>query len=415
MRQLKSASFEFYEPDQIEQATVVEQLVSLTRSAEVKAGGEAWTCAWAPDNSYFAWSSGHHILHLIPWDCEKGKRHSPSDNEGLKNRRFHIIDCGENIWSVAFGSGVSHRETSCSFYRHCHFDENLIVATGLANGRINLWNCFTGALIIDLLDHRDAVRCLDFTKDGTLQLLSASHDGSLKLWDLPNEGNLYTTFKSPTCKSVCGCCFSPNAHFIAAVGSCKMVYLWTNAKMNSQPHKLDGHHNEVVSCDFSPDSALLITAAFDTKVIVWDTYTLQKIWAFGHMHPSPRLIFAGGANDHYVRSVTFCKNGLIVASVCDDGYVRFWNIADLGDPVAIARVDEPLSCQFSPNGSVLAVGLRSGDVMFLSASQTAPSLLQLSRQVIRKQTSSGHVTSLPIPKMLIGYVNYCDLLQQRLT
>lgn len=83
-----------------------------------------------------------------------------------------------------------------------------------------------GALIIDLLDHRDAVRCLDFTRDGTLQLLSASHDGSLKLWDLPNEGNLYNTFKSPASKSFCGCCFSPNGHFIAAVGSCKMVCIY---------------------------------------------------------------------------------------------------------------------------------------------------------------------------------------------
>ncbi|CAG5115245.1 unnamed protein product, partial [Candidula unifasciata] len=395
------------------QATVVEQLISITRNAGIKAGGEAWTCAWAPDNSYFAWSSGHHILHLIPFDCKKGKQHSKGDSEGLKNRKFHVIDCGENIWSVAFGSGFSHRESSCNVYRHCHFDEDLIVATGLANGRIKLWNCFTGSLIIDLLDHRDTVRCLDFTRDGTLQLLSASLDGSLKWWDLPNEGNLYSTFKSLTSK-LCGCRFAPNGNFIAAVGSNKTVYLWTNAKLNTHPYKLEGHCNDVVGCDFSPDSALLITAAFDTKVIVWDTYTLQKIWTFGHMHPSPRLIFAGGANDHYVRGVTFCRNGSTIASVCDDGYVRFWNTEDLGDPVVIKHVPEPLSCQFSPNGSVLAVGLRCGDVIFLSASQTAPSLLQLSRQVIRKQTNPENITSLQIPKVLIDYLSYYDFPQRSL-
>lgn len=34
--------------------------------------------------------------------------------------------------------------------------------------------------------------------------------------------------------------------------------------------KLEGHHNDVVSCEFSPDGALLATASYDTRVIVWD-------------------------------------------------------------------------------------------------------------------------------------------------
>lgn len=34
--------------------------------------------------------------------------------------------------------------------------------------------------------------------------------------------------------------------------------------------KLEGHHNDVVSCEFSPDGALLATASYDTRVILWD-------------------------------------------------------------------------------------------------------------------------------------------------
>lgn len=37
--------------------------------------------------------------------------------------------------------------------------------------------------------------------------------------------------------------------------------------------KLEGHHHDVVSCEFSPDGALLVTASYDTRVIVWDPYT----------------------------------------------------------------------------------------------------------------------------------------------
>lgn len=36
--------------------------------------------------------------------------------------------------------------------------------------------------------------------------------------------------------------------------------------------KLEGHHNDVVSCEFSPDGALLATASYDTRVIVWDPH-----------------------------------------------------------------------------------------------------------------------------------------------
>jgi len=32
------------------------------------------------------------------------------------------------------------------------------------------------------------------------------------------------------------------------------------------------------------------------------------------------MIFAGGANGSYVRSVSFCHDGRHVATACDDGY-----------------------------------------------------------------------------------------------
>jgi len=40
-----------------------------------------------------------------------------------------------------------------------------------------------------------------------------------------------------------------------------------------------------------------------------------------HCTPPLSLIFAGGANGSYVRSVSFCHDGRHVATACDDGYV----------------------------------------------------------------------------------------------
>lgn len=47
------------------------------------------------------------------------------------------------------------------------------------------------------------------------------------------------------------------------------VLLW-NMDKYTLIQKLEGHHNDVVSCEFSPDGALLATASYDTRVIVWD-------------------------------------------------------------------------------------------------------------------------------------------------
>lgn len=41
--------------------------------------------------------------------------------------------------------------------------------------------------------------------------------------------------------------------------------------------KLEGHQSSVVSCDFSPDSALLVTASYDACVIMWDPYTGEQL------------------------------------------------------------------------------------------------------------------------------------------
>lgn len=46
--------------------------------------------------------------------------------------------------------------------------------------------------------------------------------------------------------------------------------------------KLEGHHNDVVSCEFSPDGALLATASYDTRVIVWDHHKATILLELGY-------------------------------------------------------------------------------------------------------------------------------------
>ena len=56
--------------------------------------------------------------------------------------------------------------------------------------------------------------------------------------------------------------------------------------------KFVGHLSNIVGCKFSPDSALLITASWDTKVNIWDSISGELKRSLLHVVPPPQLVFS---------------------------------------------------------------------------------------------------------------------------
>lgn len=54
--------------------------------------------------------------------------------------------------------------------------------------RVNALALFAGKLLLNLMDHTDVVRDLTFAPDGSLMLVSASRDKTLRVWDLKDDG-----------------------------------------------------------------------------------------------------------------------------------------------------------------------------------------------------------------------------------
>ena len=67
-------------------------------------------------------------------------------------------------------------------------------------------------------------------------------------------------------------------------------------------------------------SALLATASFDTRVILWSTITGELLKEFHHKTPLLSRIYAGGDNGSFVRSVVFSKYNHYLITTCDDKY-----------------------------------------------------------------------------------------------
>lgn len=413
MREEVASSFRLANPDEISQAPQCDYLRSEYAELRSRSNGNR-SVAWSPNGSYFAWSCGRGYVYLYKWDSNQNRilRSSADSKATLSKQR--IFDCGESVWSLAFSTlpelDSSKQEVSSTHLRprHINFKKYLTLAIGVNSGRIQLWNCHNGNLLCLLDDHTKLVRCLNFAPDGSQILVSGSNDGTLKLWDLDDDGNMTHTLHTPL-KNIVYCCkFSPGARYLAACGEKRLVMIWKMKKPYEIFHRLAGHQNDVVSCDFSPDGVLLATASYDTRVIIWDIHEGRALRELGHLFPSPRPIFAGGCNSYYVRSVTFSRLGTYLGTVADDGYVRMWNLLSTSeDPESIAVVTNGLCCGFSPTGQVLAVGTRSGCVYFYTSQQRVPSLQHKCRQVIRSKLPNKNNTDfLKIPHRLKEYLCY---------
>lgn len=374
--------------------------------------GSCGSCAWSSDGRYFAWSCGHRIVKVIRHNgvSDSSDIEDPSSvilsNGEAQRLQPLTIDAGDLVWSVAFGCRSTCKKTNNGRYRFHVFDD-VTLAIGLRNGRIRTWDIKTGQLKLELSDHNTIVSDLRFAPDGSLRLISGSHDGTIKVWDIDDDGNMTKTIRTIYHK-VFGCCWSPDAKYMVAVGDHKSVHMW-DMRTYTLVRRMEGHLHYVSKCEYSPDGTLIATASYDTRVIVWDAQAGIPLMELFHMRPPPSLIFAGGANGAYVRGVSFSHDSQYIASVCDNGFLRVWNINDHDLPEEEEPVHDARFCLFSPDGTEIAAGTSKGHALIWKRSLQVSSLQQLCRSLIRRHLDAAKIESAKskiLPNRLVEYLQY---------
>ncbi|CAF0791015.1 unnamed protein product [Didymodactylos carnosus] len=339
------------------------------------------------------------------------------------------FSCTATCWSLAFGKRhheteakdvpiqkkllmLSRRRSSLSAVnRRFDFTKDLFLAAGLADGKINIWDINTGELMLVLKDHQSTVRCLSFTST-SMQLASCSSDSTVKLWDLLDDGNMYKTLNEWS-DVVYSVKWSPDETLLCITGPVGHLALHNTVQW-STPMKLVGHIHNVVDCSFSSDSALLATASFDTRVIVWSTSTGEILKECYHKTPMPSLIYAGGDNGAYVRCVQFSKNNDYLVTVCDDNKVRWFPLSKKnGFPIYEKDQSNVLSIACTKDGRTLAIGTRNGEVHLWSTLYSLPPKLKNLCRIKLNSVASlkrNQLSDLPLSHQLYLYLLYKDLL-----
>ncbi|GAB1290082.1 WD repeat and SOCS box-containing protein 2 [Apodemus speciosus] len=346
-----------------------------------KSSCETWSVAFSPDGSWFAWSQGHCVVKLVPWPLEeqfipKGleakSRSSKSDPKGRGSLKERTLDCGQIVWGLAFSPWPSPPSRKLWARHHPQAPDVscLILATGLNDGQIKIWEVQTGLLLLNLSGHQDVVRDLSFTPSGSLILVSASRDKTLRIWDLNKHGKQIQVLSGHVQWVYC-CSISPDCSMLCSAAGEKSVFLWTS---------------------------------YDTSVIMWDPYTGERLRSLQHTQLDP-AVDDSDVHMSSLRSVCFSPEGLHLATVADDRLLRIWAL-ELKAPVAFAPMTNGLCCTFFPHGGVIATGTRDGHVQFWTAPRVLSSLKHLCRKALRSFLTTYQVLALPIPKKMKEFLTY---------
>ncbi|KAJ3170447.1 WD repeat-containing protein 24 [Geranomyces variabilis] len=174
------------------------------------------------------------------------------------------------------------------------------VATAASNGAVIIWDLNrpnVHKLERILTEHTRAVNRISFHPTEPVLLLSASQDGSMRLWDLRAKSIARNAFEGRA-ESVRDVQFSPtNPYEFVAGFENGNIQKWDIRFPNQHERKWNGHNGLALTIDWHPDGRLVASGGRDRLVKVWDMksesrlplYTIQTIapvarvsWRPGH-------------------------------------------------------------------------------------------------------------------------------------
>lgn len=354
---------------------------ALKHTLEGHSGGVV-SVAFSPNGQLIASGSCDETIKI--WDSNIGTLRYTIDGQSGKS----YLELSKTATEIPAESRSGlHSINSVAFSRN-----GKLLASGVTDGSVKLWDPATGALERILQDsmsrtesYLHCIHVITFSPDGRL-LAAGSRDETIKLWD-PVTGVLKQTVKlgaqgvpsgiafSPDGRLLASChvgssntlwdpvtgelestlglcehsvCFSPDGQLLASGGD-NSIELW-DPNTCALKYTLERHSGWVVSVTFSPDGRLLASGAYDNTIKLWDLVT-----------DSRKSII--DAYTSAVDSVAFSPDGQLLASCrFRDGTIQLWESATglLQDTLESSECCTPVI--FSPDSKLLASGSFEGTV-----------------------------------------------------
>jgi WD40 repeat protein len=249
-------------------------------------------------------------------------------------------------------------------------DGKLLVTSDL-HQTVRVWDATTGRMIRDIQVLQTRLCALALSPDGN-ELATSESTGQLRLWDVMSGRELRRWHGVPSEVSA-RLTFSPNGRFLAAIvrppdkiphESSTFINLWEIGARSERRRRLSGDWFRLLDLKFSPDGTTLAAASLDVNPRNEPARGSIRLIDLATSQERKRLAVVGLEN----QLVAFSPDMKLVAVLAGDR--RTIGLYDLatgqerrlplrGEPTL--QPGPPGDClAFSPDGSVLAVGVRQG-------------------------------------------------------
>ncbi|KAJ7215608.1 WD40-repeat-containing domain protein [Mycena pura] len=286
-------------------------------------GHEAWvmSVAFSPDGAKIVSGSGDGTVKI--WDATSGDELST------------FVGHSGPIYCVVFSPDGSR------------------VASGSDDHTIRIWSIFPDVPPRILVGHSGGVLTLSFSADGS-QICSGSEDNSLRIWDFKNGETSHAKQMTNRVHSVDFC--RDGSNYLVSASDDRRLQVWYGPDWDCVWNAYGMHSDSVESLTFSLDGELVASGSFDKSIRIWRVET-----------GSTEILLQG-----HTKSVTilaFSPNRLYLASGSRHEYnVRVWNLGTKKSThlVSLADSGHPSCLKFSPDGHLLFCGTYDGYIAILN-------------------------------------------------
>ncbi|KAH9057607.1 WD40-repeat-containing domain protein [Lactarius vividus] len=312
------------------------------------------------DNTAIIWSveSGEKVVGPLEYhqDWIYGLAYSPN---GLY-LATGSDDCSVAIWNAASGERMSHVLRGHEGYLRCvnWSPDSTKIVTAALDHRIRVFDAETGHLVCEPLSgHKSTLTSVAFrssSKGDNPEVLSASLDGTIRIWGLRIKGFMKTQkFTNHHNDWIHSIAISPVNDRIASGGDDGQVVVMDvvtgDSKLSFQPH------TDWIRCvTYSPDGSKIATCSDDCTIGIWNAEDGER--------------FLGPFDGHTkaVLSIAFSPDGNFLISGSGDSTVRTWDLHTF-----FSKLNEPLSTYRGHKSAVNAVSYARGGSLIISGSADA--------------------------------------------
>ncbi|KAF8286713.1 hypothetical protein TcG_06642 [Trypanosoma cruzi] len=177
-------------------------------------------------------------------------------------------------WMDCVANTFTH---TAEVYSSCFFPSGFILATGLSDGTVAVWDMLTGAKMFQRSFSTSAIESLTSNRSGSCYF-AASKEGLVRVVDV-TTGVLLFTFASPVASEISSIALSPSASLLLVSYRSGILRLWDVLTGDILPQRFEGvesHTRKGASVTFGCVDSHIICGHNDGYLYIWDIGTARS-------------------------------------------------------------------------------------------------------------------------------------------